>query len=148
MRPLAIVTRAQYRAMQILRISTIADRQWKTENSFRVNEVTNVVLESLYPLSYEDFYNFEELRNNFYMRFQADSTNSLVSITWKPRSDHILKFQSEQPELYKQLAYIFDVKIGAGDEKLWTDNTRKLLYKAYTIMFSYPGVTSNRMLFE
>ena len=93
-------------------------------------------------LTYTRFYRGRlEIRNNFHMRFQADDPNSLVAITGKDRSSHILRFQKEQPYLYEQLTSFFSLspsKKVSGDVKTWPDAIKKMIYKAYTIMLAYP----------
>lgn len=112
----------------------------------------NKFLDSKELLTYTRFYRGKlEIRNNFHMRFQADDPDSLVAITGKGRSPHILRFQKEQPYLYEQLTTFFSLnpsKKVSGDIKTWPNAIKKMIYKAYTIMLAYPEVKSNRTLFE
>lgn len=140
------------RALRILGRREVVVSMHIAEPPSYTTELINRIFDSKEQLSYARFYRWQsDLRNNFHMRFQADDPDSLVSLLNKSRSPHILKFQKEQPYLYKQLTDFFSVgssKKNIGDIRFWPDHIKKITYKAYTTMLAYPEVTSNRMLFE
>ncbi len=111
--------------------------QWYSTEGYEAI-VKKIIWFSKSELSFDDFYSFPEIRNNFHAFF-------CWGIAWD--AYWILrfykKFAQENPAINKELREIFSEDIYSSKIQYQV----KLLHQAYCIMLSYPEVTSNADLF-
>lgn len=90
-------------------------------------------------LSFDDFFDFISVRNNLHCYFMENSLGDIY------RTQSLYKkFVSENPELDKKLKIIFNEK---NRNQRKTRSEIRLLYRVYTIMFSYGEIRTNHDLF-
>lgn len=105
-----------------------------------INVLRGSIWSSKSLLSFDDFYRYRDIKNNFINFF----SNTLVYGFDIYQSRPIYKrFSRENPELNKKILEIFNEKIFSHKIKYQA----KLLYQAYCIMHSYDEVQTNHDLF-
>ncbi len=100
----------------------------------------NSIWQSKSIVSFSDFCEFPNIKNNFHLLFSQSLFSDLL------QTQHFyIRFAKEQPEIEKRLLEIFS-KGSQFDERSSEDMA--LLYEAYTIMISYDEVATNHILFH